>query len=141
MQSSPATRLPANTRGGRETILLAEDDKIIIEMAKSILERTGYTVLTAMDGEEALEVFHAHKDEIALIILDVVMPKIGGEDASEKIHALRSGIPILFTSGYSAFTLDLLSAPEGCVRFLAKPYSIEDLLTAVRELLDKPAQD
>jgi len=138
---SPATRLPANTRGGAETILLAEDDKIIIEMAKSILERAGYTVLTAMDGEEALEVFHAHKDEIALIILDVVMPKIGGQDASEKIHALRGGIPILFTSGYSASALDLLSAPEGCVRFLAKPYNLEDLLTAVRELLDKAAQD
>jgi FixJ family two-component response regulator len=69
------------------------------------------------------------------------MPRIGGRDASEKIHALRSGIPILFTSGYSVCALDLLSAPEGCVRFLAKPYSLEDLLTAVRELLDKAAHD
>jgi len=69
------------------------------------------------------------------------MPRTGGQDASEKMHALRSGMPILFTSGYSACAPDLLPTPEGCVRFLAKPCSLEDLLTAVRELLDKAVHD
>ncbi len=127
----------AFSKGGAETILLADDDEGVRILAEILLRRAGYTVLTASDGEEAIHVFDEHADRIDLALLDVVMPKLGGKAVHDHIRGKRPGTPVLFASGYSTeffksdFVLD-----EG-MRLMHKPFSRDVLLRKVREILDE----
>ncbi len=85
--------------GGAETILLAEDEELVCKLTTTILERAGYTVLTATDGEEALRVFEEHADKIDLVLLDVIMPKLGGKAVFERVREKRPRVRVLFSSG------------------------------------------
>ena len=127
---------PAPARG-TETILLAEDEPMVRDLAFRILSRAGYKVVTAVDGVAACAAFAAHHDEIALLVLDVVMPHLGGRDVYDKIAAQRPGIPVIFCSGYagSALAADALHAPG--TQLLAKPYGADELLQRVRSALDR----
>src|ERR1039457_2712173 len=93
-------------KGGNETILAAEDDTAARSFFKQILETYGYKVIEAVDGEDALAKFNENKDEIKLVILDVIMPKMNGKEACEKIQQLKPDMKCLFTSGYSADIID-----------------------------------
>jgi PAS domain S-box-containing protein len=128
-------------RGGNETILLAEDDEIVRNLAVRILRGGGYRVLTAQDGEAALLQFARHKEAIDLVILDVVMPRLSGRAAHERIVALRPGVPVLFSSGYSMQLLESGIAPADGARLIQKPYEPDDLLRTVRETLDQRPKD
>ncbi|MFP4308139.1 MAG: response regulator [Desulfococcaceae bacterium] len=121
--------------GGGETILLAEDDEMVRKLATRILERAGYRVLTARDGDEALERFRRHMDEIGLSILDVVMPRRSGRAVYDQIHALRPDLPILFVSGYSYNILEAGGVYPEEYEVLPKPFRKEDLLERVNRLL------
>lgn len=123
--------------GGDEAILLAEDDDEVREQLARLLEEAGYRVLTAADGEEAVEIFGRHRDEVDLVLLDVVMPRMGGRTAAERIRGLRPDIRVLFASGYDPDAVgerNLTRAGDG---FLAKPYRAAALLAKVREVLDR----
>jgi two-component system cell cycle sensor histidine kinase/response regulator CckA len=135
-----AVQLPA--RGGTETILVAEDEEALQELAQDVLEGLGYTVLLARNGEEAVEIFTTERDRIDMLLLDVVMPRMGGYEAYEQIHALSPQTPVIFMTGYSAETVqsrflkqnkfvEELGAPV-----LQKPYNIEALARTIREGLD-----
>jgi two-component system cell cycle sensor histidine kinase/response regulator CckA len=129
--------LPA--RGGTETILLADDHFGICEMAQSVLTGKGYQVLLAHDGEEAIEIYAAHRDRIALVILDVIMPRRGGPEVFAAIKALNSNVSVVFATGYSnepAIMADLVARG---VAILRKPYSPSLLCRRVREVLDAAA--
>jgi CheY-like chemotaxis protein len=129
--------LPA--RGGTETILLADDHFGICEMAQSVLTGKGYQVLLAHDGEEAIEIYAAHRDRIALVILDVIMPRRGGPEVFAAINALNSNVSVVFATGYSnepAIMADLVARG---VAILRKPYSPSLLCRRVREVLDAAA--
>jgi len=119
---------------GSETILLAEDHDAIREMARQALVSLGYRVLSACDGVEALLL--CENEEPALAILDVIMPKLGGPAAAEKLLARYDRLPILFTSGYTQETESVARAVTGA-RYLQKPYSPTTLGCMVREILDK----
>jgi two-component system cell cycle sensor histidine kinase/response regulator CckA len=119
---------------GSETILLAEDHDAIREMARQALVSLGYRVLSACDGLEALLL--CENEEPALAILDVIMPKLGGPAAAEKLLARYGRLPILFTSGYSQETESVARAVAGAW-YLQKPYSPTTLGCMVREILDK----
>lgn len=121
--------------GGTETILLAEDDPLVRELAREMLIRGGYTVLAAVDGEEAVSVFNSNPD-VDLLILDVVMPGLGGHEALERIRAIRPDIPALFSSGYSENAIHTNFVLHEGLSLLQKPYSYEALLSAVRKALD-----
>jgi len=125
-----------DSRGGVETILLAEDEVAVREVASTLLEQAGYTVLVAEDGEAALAVFRERSEEISLTILDVVMPKLGGLAVYRGIRELSPEARVLFTTGYSATQLtdDIVSQPS--VGMIAKPYRTRQLLGSVRQLLD-----
>ena len=123
-------------RGGSETILLADDHDGICEMAQSVLEAKGYTVLLAHDGEEAVEVFAANCERISLVLLDVIMPRRSGPQVFSAIKVLKPGISILFTIGYSNETATLADLVERGVPVLSKPYSPAVLCRRVREVLD-----
>jgi signal transduction histidine kinase len=126
---------PAHPRG-TETVLLAEDESMVRELALRILKRSGYRVLVATNGVEACALAAEHADKLALLILDVVMPDLGGPAAYKKISAQRAGLPVIFCSGYagSALDHDLLNARD--VHVLAKPYGADELLAAIRRALD-----
>ncbi len=126
-------------RGGTETILLADDHDGICEMAQSVLTAKGYHVLLAHDGEEAVEVFTAHRDRISLVLLDVIMPRRNGPEVFAAIKALNPGISVVFATGYSNETAALADLVERGVGVLRKPYSPSVLCRRVREVLDAAA--
>jgi CheY-like chemotaxis protein len=129
-------KLEGDVAGGTETILLAEDDEMLRKLTRTILERAGYTVLTAGDGEEALEVFAQHADAIDLLLFDVMMPRLGGCAAYERIRGQRPGVRVLFASGYSMNAVHTNFVLEEGLALIQKPAQREDLLRAVRAALD-----
>lgn len=141
-------RPPAETSfpslfGGTETILLAEDEESLRNVAVDILESMGYTVLSAKNGEEAIAMFKANRERIDLLLFDVVMPRIGGSEALDRIRELGSDVPLIFMTGYNSETLKnrvsgySRTTEEEDAAVIEKPYSIEDLGRKVREILDK----
>jgi CheY-like chemotaxis protein len=129
-------RPSTGTRGGRETILVAEDQDKVRAVVVRMLEAAGYRVLAAADGLEAVALFRAHQSEVALALLDVVMPNLGGAAASAAIRAIHANLPVLFTSGYSDADQFKPDVP-GRWDILMKPYNRSDLLERVRAAIDR----
>ena len=126
----------AVVRGGAETILLAEDEEAIRNLAERSLRGYGYEVLVARDGAEAVALFEAHP-EIAIAVLDVVMPRMGGKEALDAMRRLRPDLKALFTSGYSTDRIHESFVLLPGIEFLPKPYGPASLARRVREVLDK----
>ncbi len=122
--------------GGRETILLAEDERQVRHAVSQMLERAGYTVLAAADGAEAVEMVRRSRQPIQLAILDIVMPRLGGPEAWAQIASLRSDMRVLFASGY-ADDRSFAEVPAG-VTVVDKPFRMGELLRWVRKTLDEP---
>lgn len=122
---------------GSETILLAEDEESVRRLIRDVLKESGYKVIEAFDGEEAVSKFMENKDTIDLLLLDVVMPKVSGREAYEIIKKVKPDIKLLMTSGYSADFISKKGIIEEGLNFLAKPMSPANLLKKVREVLDK----
>ncbi len=123
--------------GGAETILLAEDNEGVLGVAKAMLESAGYTIRTAADGEDALRVFDAYADEIALVLCDVMMPKLSGKAVYEQIIQKRPHIPFLFASGYNMNVIQTNFVLDDGMTLIQKPYHRVTLLRAVRRALDR----
>lgn len=119
----------------RQTLLLVDDEEIIREVGSKMLERMGYDVLTASSGAEALACYQDHRERIALVILDLVLQDMSGGDAFDRIRELHAGAKVLLSSGYSADgeAADILK--RGCDGFIQKPFNMEKLSAAIRELL------
>lgn len=127
----------ASVRGGTETILIADDHDGMRDMAREILETLGYRVVLARDGEEAVRQFKANQEEISLLLLDVIMPRVDGIDAYERICKLKSSVPVIFTSGYSDHGPLLASVAAKGAAILQKPYGSKVLARKMREILDE----
>ena len=123
--------------GGSETLLIAEDHEGLREIARVALERRGYRVLVAADGNEAVAIFRSRSGEIALAIMDLVMPRTGGHAAAAALRLIKPDLPILFTTGYSSDASALAEAAEKGEVILNKPYKPAVLAGKVRELLDR----
>jgi len=140
-QEALAFQLPL--LGGTETILVAEDEDMLRDVARDILEGLGYAVLLANNGEEAVEMYEQNREQIDLLLLDVVMPRMGGWEAYERIRELGGDVPLIFMTGYSAETVQSRfvkqnkSMEELGAMVLLKPYNVEGLGRKVREVLDK----
>ena len=122
---------------GNETILVAEDDSAVRELFSTVLQAYGYKVILAEDGEEAIRKFMDNKDKIQLVMLDMIMPKISGKEAYNKISKLRPDIKTLFSSGYAADRMDKDGMLKEGLDFIMKPVSPKDLLRKIREVLDR----
>jgi len=133
--TTSASELPVP--GGSETILVAEDDDSIRNLIRRILERSGYQVLSAINGEEAVALYARHQDRIALLLFDAVMPKLSGFEAFARIRAIGpSRIPAIFASGYNDVFSHATSMPPDTV-YIQKPYDPDELLRRIRQLLSK----
>ena len=132
---------PITVRGGNETILVVEDEAPVCELVSRLLSRYGYKILPAGNAVEALALWRNHKDQIALLLTDLVMPNhMNGRELAEKLWTERPSLKVIFTSGYSADIVgkDFELEPE--LNFLQKPYHPQTLATTVRRCLDgKPA--
>jgi len=126
-------------RGGTETILIAEDHEGLREMAQTSLKTLGYNVLLAADGEQAIATFTAHRQEISLVLLDVIMPRCSGLMVYSAIKAMKPNVAVIFVTGYSNETLALAEIVENGVPVLRKPCGPRILGRRVREALDLAA--
>jgi len=122
--------------GGCETLLLVEDEASVRQASHQFLVRSGYNVLEAGDGEEALRVSREHKGSIHLMITDVVMPRMGGPKLAERLADERPDMKVLFVSGYAENTVLRHGKIDVTTRFLQKPFSLKTLAGKVREILE-----
>jgi two-component system cell cycle sensor histidine kinase/response regulator CckA len=123
--------------GGDETILLVDDEEFIRELGVDVLGQAGYTVLTARNGEQALEVYRREQAQIDLIILDLIMPGMGGSKCLEELLKIGSKTRVLIASGYSPDASTKGALETGAAGFINKPYDTKQLLELVRKILDK----
>jgi CheY-like chemotaxis protein len=123
--------------GGAETILVAEDDPDVRRVTQIVLREFGYRVIEAVDGNSAIEKFIENRDDIELLLLDVIMPKKNGKKVYEEIRKMRPDIKCFFISGYTADVMQQKGITEQGFYFVSKPISPETLLRKVREVLDK----
>ncbi|MBF0496163.1 MAG: response regulator [Deltaproteobacteria bacterium] len=123
--------------GGAETILVAEDDTAVRDIMKVILERHGYTVIEAEDGQDAINKFMDNKDKIDLLIFDVVMPKKNGKEAYEEIKKVKGDIQAVFSSGYTDDILQKTGIIKEGLGFISKPVTPHLLLLKVRQALSR----
>jgi CheY-like chemotaxis protein len=123
---------------GHETILLADDEALVRNLGRTILQRYGYRVLLAKDGEEAVEVYRRERDQIDLVVLDLTMPRLSGRDACRRLREAYPEVRVLYASGYSADHA-LRGSHDGALGFVGKPYRPEELARSVRAALDRPA--
>jgi signal transduction histidine kinase len=121
---------------GNETILLVEDEQEIRELGKELLSLAGYNVLTATNGKEALDAYRKEKEKISLIILDWIMPGIGGHQCLRELLEIDPKARVLVSSGYAAKEIIKESVDLGSRGFISKPYNTKQLLTEVRRILD-----
>lgn len=116
-----------------ETVLVVEDEPVLLTLGKMVLEELGYRVLVAGTPHEALELAEEHASEIQLLITDVVMPEMNGRDLAERLQSLYPDMKILFMSGYTADVIADRGVLDKGVNFIQKPFSIKDLAVKVRE--------
>jgi PAS domain S-box-containing protein len=131
------TPAPVGIARGTETVLLAEDDKTVRDLARHVLENSGYQVIEASDGEEAVAKFFDAGKHIDLLVFDIIMPKKNGKEAYLEIMKIRPDIKALFMSGYTADMVHNKGLLEINLDFVRKPISPTDLLKKVREILDR----
>ena len=123
-------------RGGTETILLVDDEDFIRELGKTFLTRAGYAVIAAANGPTALEIYSRRSDEIELVILDMIMPEMGGEQCLEEILAINPGAKIIVSSGAAIEGRRKEIIGSGARGFLGKPFQLTEMLKTVRDVLD-----
>ena len=122
--------------GGTETILMVDDEVMIINIGRDILKTLGYNVLTAQDGSTALAIFEDSKENIDLIILDMVMPEMNGGDVFDKLKKIDPDVKVLLSSGYSLNGHASKIIDRGCVGFIQKPFTIREIASELRKILD-----
>jgi two-component system cell cycle sensor histidine kinase/response regulator CckA len=123
---------------GAGTILLVEDEVAVRNLARSMLERCGYTVLTASCGDDAIEMHESYQGAIDLLLTDVVMPGISGRILAERLTARQANLRVLFMTGYTDDAVVQHGVLEGGVALLPKPFTREALSEAVRAVFDRP---
>lgn len=128
----PEKRLP----GGTETMLLVENESLSRDVGQVILKHLGYTVLTARNGREALDVYHAHQDEIALVLTDMGIPKMGGKELYEALVRINPKVKVVLVRGDSVQQSEDELRGLGLKGFVQKPFQPSGLARVVREVLD-----
>jgi len=121
---------------GRETILLVDDEAMVLDVGAKMLKKLGYTVLEAQGGREAVEICKGNKDEINLVILDMIMPDMGGGETYDRMKELNPKVRVLLSSGYSIEGQAKEILERGCDAFIQKPFKMQELSGRIREILD-----
>ena len=121
-----------------KTVLLVDDEEIVVGVGKQMLEKLGFSVLTAKNGEEALEVYKNNQNDIDFIILDMILPDMGAADIYDGLRSINPAIKVLLSSGYGVDQKinELLS--HGCCGFIQKPFNMKGLSEKIDEIFNRP---
>jgi PAS domain S-box-containing protein len=122
---------------GKETVLLVDDEDMIIDVGERMLGKLGYKVFTARDGKEAIEVFQKYQEKIDVIVLDMIMPKMGGGESFDRIKKMKPEIKVLLSSGYSINGQATEILNRGCNGFIQKPFNLQNLSKNLRSILEE----
>jgi len=137
--SDHTLQIPARQRSGRAgTVLLVDDEELVLQTVGEMLADAGYDVLTAVNGLEAVELFDARTDDVACVVLDMTMPTMGGEQAFHLLRDARADVPVVLSSGYSEHEFPQRFAGHARVAFLHKPYRSDTLLQRIDEAREGP---
>jgi two-component system cell cycle sensor histidine kinase/response regulator CckA len=129
-------RVPQLARHGGETILLVEDEPVVRDLVRQVLQATGYLVLEAANSEEALQVSSAHHGPIHLLVADVVLPGLSGPEVAKQLVSIRPEVQVIYISGYAQDTITRYGISEKQPLFLQKPFTPSTLLANARAALD-----
>ena len=121
---------------GQETVLLVDDEDMIIDVGTRMLKKLGYKVFTARDGKEAIAVFQKHQEQIDVIVLDMIMPRMGGGETYDQIKKIKPGVKVLLSSGYSINGQASEILKRGCNGFIQKPFNLQNLSQNLRAILE-----
>jgi PAS domain S-box-containing protein len=121
---------------GAETILLVDDESMILTVGSELLKTLGYTILTAQDGSSAIDLYKNSKENIDLVILDMVMPEMGGGEVFDELKKINPQVKVLLSSGYSLNGQASRIIKRGCVGFLQKPFTLRDIASQLRKIID-----
>ena len=124
---------------GSQTVLVVDDEEMVRSIAAQMLEKLGYRVIAAESGAEALELYEKHRTVIDLIILDMVMPGIGGSEVFDKIKQRDTNAKIILSSGYSRDSQANAIMSRGCDAFIQKPFRLQDLSKLIQSLIGPDA--
>lgn len=124
-------------KGGTETILVVEDEELLLVSIQSLLESKGYTVLTAMDGEEAVERYKQAKDTIDMVLTDMGLPKLDGQGVFSQLKTLNPEVKVLFASGFLDPLIKTVLLEGGAMEFVQKPYMADEILMKIRSVIDR----
>jgi PAS domain S-box-containing protein len=130
-------RVDQNILTGSETILLVDDEEMILDVGAQILEKLGYEVFTARHGREAIEVYQQNKQKVAMVILDLIMPKMGGGETFDRLKEMDPNVKVLLSSGYSLGGQATEILKRGCDGFIQKPFNMKDLSEKLRQIILK----
>ncbi len=122
---------------GKGTVLLVDDEEMILEVGRMMLEKLGYQVLVARSGPEALDVYGKQKEEIELVILDMIMPGMGGGETYDRLKEVDGDVRVLLSSGYSINGQAREIMDRGCMGFIQKPFAMDELSRIVKEVFDR----
>lgn len=128
---------PAQPAGGTETVLLVDDEEGIRQVGREMLEAMGYKVLSASDGQQALGIYKKNRDRIDLVLLDMVMPNMGGAETYDGLKKIHPEVKVLLLSGYSLKSQATEILECGCNGFIQKPFDMKELSARIRQILDK----
>ena len=122
---------------GSGNILLVDDEGSVLDVAGRVLAKMGYTVFEAQSGEKAVEIFNGNKDTFDLVILDIIMPDMGGGEVFDRIKEINPRVKVLLSSGYSIDGQATEIMKRGCDGFIQKPYKANELSETLNEILTK----
>jgi CheY-like chemotaxis protein len=129
--------LSGDAAPGVGTVLLVDDEPLIIDVGRNLLEHLGFTVLVAASGEQAVELFRAHRCRIAAVVLDMVMPGLSGGETFDRLHEIDPGIRVLLSSGYSIDSQAREILARGCSDFIQKPYDLKELSRKLHAVIER----
>ena len=130
------SEVPHTVEKGSETILLVDDEPMILEVGEAILAALGYTVLTAASGQDAIEMYSSSPNGIELFIIDMIMPHMSGSELFDRLRRINPTVKVLLSSGYSINGQAREILNRGCDGFIQKPFSISQLSVKIREILN-----
>jgi len=128
--------IPAEIFRGKGTILLVDDEDMVLDVGEEMLETLGYKVLLARSGKEAIRLYKASKKKIDMVVLDMIMPDMGGGETYDRMKEINPDIKVLLSSGYSIEGRATEILERGCDSFIQKPFNMRQLSQKIREILD-----
>ena len=118
-----------------ETVLLVDDEEIVVGVGRQMLEKLGFSVLTAASGKEAIEIYKINKGRIGLVVLDMIMPGMGAGDTYNELQAIDPAIKVLLSSGYGVDEQTSEVMKRGCKGFIQKPFNMQVLSEKIEEIM------